>query len=70
MTIFSDVHMIRRFLKLCHITKGSILSLVSTIFNPFINLTPGMLQPKSIVQGFWKGGLDWDKDIPLILKNT
>ena len=65
------------FLKLCAITKRGILSLVSTIFNPLSILAPGMLESKSMVQGLWKSGLDWDEsgldwneDISLVLENT
>lgn len=60
--------MTRHFLKLCRITKRSISSLVSTIFKPLSNLTPGMLQSKSIVQGFWNVGLDWDKCVEKLAK--
>jgi len=45
-------------------TKRSILSQVSTIFDPLGFLAPAILEPKCIIQELWRRKIDWDETIP------
>ncbi|XP_011858105.1 PREDICTED: uncharacterized protein LOC105555687 [Vollenhovia emeryi] len=49
------------------ITKRSILSKISLIFDPLGLLGPVTLTAKIIMQDLWRLGLDWDESIPLEL---
>ncbi|XP_029157246.1 uncharacterized protein LOC114929752 [Nylanderia fulva] len=49
------------------ITKRSILSRISLIFDPLGLLGPVTLTAKIIMQDLWRLGLDWDESIPLEL---
>lgn len=49
------------------ITKQSILSRISLIFDPLGLLGPVTLTAKMIMQDLWRFGLDWDESIPLEL---
>ena len=42
-------------------TKRGILSLVSSVYNPFGVLTPSLLEPNLILQELWKLKISWDK---------
>ena len=44
------------------ITKRSVLSLVSQIFDPLGILCPAVIQPKMLIQESWADSLDWDKE--------
>ena len=45
-------------------TKGGILSLVASIFDPFRIVTTTTLEVKLIIQSLWKLKVDWDDHIP------
>ena len=45
-------------------TKRGILSLVSSVFDPFGVLTPSLLEPKLIIQELWKLKISSDEQIP------
>ena len=44
-------------------TKRGILSLVSSVYNPFGILTPSLLEPNLILQELWKLKISWDKQV-------
>ena len=50
-------------------TKRSILSYTSSIFDPLGILLLIILEPKFIIQSLWKEKVDWDDQIPYNLKN-
>ena len=58
-----ETFVFRPISKFYSLTKRGILSLVSTIFESSGILTPS---GKKVIYG--KKGLDWDEDIPLVLK--
>ena len=45
-------------------TKGGILSLVASIFDPLGIVTPAVLETKLVIQSLWKLKVDWDDNIP------
>ena len=45
-------------------TKRSMLSDISTIFDPLGLLTPVTLKLKLIIQSCWVRGVDWDEELP------
>ncbi|XP_024893920.1 uncharacterized protein LOC112468803 [Temnothorax curvispinosus] len=46
------------------VTKRSILSDVSRLFNPLGLLGPTIVVAKLALQDFWQSGLDWDESVP------
>ena len=44
-------------------TKRGILSFVSSVFDPLGVLKPSLLEPKRIIQEFWKLKISWDEKI-------
>ena len=63
-----ETFVFRPISKFYSLTKRGILILVSTIFESSGILTPSVLEAKFIVQDLDLKGLDWDEDIPLVLK--
>ena len=52
------------------VTKRSILSCISKIFDPLGALSPITMKAKLIVQNLWKEQLDWDDPIPMMLRTA
>lgn len=50
------------------ITKRTILSTISQIFDPLGLVGPAIIQAKLLIQALWKLDLGWDQDIPPDLK--
>lgn len=56
-------------LKPDHVTKRTILSEVSKLFDPLGLVSPVILKAKTIVQELWKLKLTWDESIPISIHN-
>lgn len=54
-------------LKDIDITKRSVLSLISKIFDPLGLISPIVVQGKILMQEIWKNKVSWDDNIPLSL---
>lgn len=52
-----------------HVTKRTILSAISQIFDPLGLIGPAIIRAKLIIQQLWKLKLDWDDHIPGDLKS-
>nr|CAI5848380.1 unnamed protein product [Callosobruchus analis] len=50
--------------KLSRVTKRTILSAVSTIFDPLGTITPITIKAKLLIQELWKSQVGWDAPIP------
>lgn len=50
------------------ITKRSILSAASKIFDPLGLLSPIIIKTKILLQKLWSSGIDWDEPVPCNLK--
>ena len=46
-------------------TKRSFLKNIPTLFDPFVFLSPYIVQGKVLLQEIWMTGLDWDDPLPL-----
>ena len=45
-------------------TKRDILSLLSSIFNPFRLIALALIKPKWIIQQLWKVKIEWNELLP------
>lgn len=54
-------------LQICNVSKRTILSLISQIFDPLGLLGPIIIQAKIILQKLWQLQLGWDESIPIDL---
>ena len=52
-----------------HITKRSILSTISTLFDPLGLLSPITIKAKILIQELWAIKLDWDDHLPMMVTN-
>ncbi|XP_066157628.1 uncharacterized protein, partial [Euwallacea fornicatus] len=50
------------------VTKRTILSTISEIFDPLGLIGPAMIRAKLIIQSLWKLQLDWDQEVPKELR--
>ena len=60
----TDTFRIKYTLKSVLTTKRGILSLISSIFDPLVFITPALIEPKWIIQQLWKRKIDWDEILP------
>ena len=50
------------------VSERGILSFISSIFDPFGMIAPGILEPKFIIKELWRLNVDWDDELPSELK--
>lgn len=50
------------------VTKRTILSTISQIFDPLGLVGPALIRAKIIIQSLWKLQLSWDEEVPNVLK--
>ena len=51
-------------------TKRGVLSVLCSIYDPLSFIAPCILEPRLIVQQFWKRNLDWDDPLPCDLLSS
>ena len=59
-----DCFTFRPVVKTVNLTKRTLISIISSIFDPCGFLTPFTFRAKCIIQDVWRAGLDWDDLIP------
>ena len=62
--IEDDKFVFTKNMKVHSLTKGGILSAVSSIFDPLGFLTPFTLKAKLLIQLMWRKNLEWDDEVP------
>ena len=50
------------------LTERTLLSFISSIYDPVEFIAPVTLEPKLIIQDPWRGQIDWEVDLPDDLK--
>lgn len=55
--------------KFSQVTKRSILSILSQIYDPLGLIGPAIIKGKILIQELWKQKLNWDQPVPAMLKD-